>query len=276
MKQKIVRIKNLKIGNNLPLVFIVGPCVLESEAVLEQTARTLKSYFSKRKISWILKCSFDKANRTSLRSFRGLGMEEGLEILSAVGKKYKIPVTTDVHEPWQANLVAEYVDLLQIPAFLCRQTDLIVACARSGKPVNVKKGQFLSPWDVRYVIEKIESTGNRKILLTERGTTFGYSNLIVDMRSLEIMKSFGYPIIFDATHSVQLPGAGSGKSGGERKYALPLARAAVAVGIAGVFFETHPNPAKALSDGPNQISLKDVPAFVSSLLEIDKTRKRQT
>lgn len=271
-----VQVGRVVFDNEGPLSYIAGPCSLESEALLRTVGRSLKATFTKLKIPFVLKCSFDKANRTSISSFRGPGLKKGLEILGRVREELGVPVLTDVHEPAQAELAARYVDILQIPAFLCRQTDLLLACGRTGKAVNIKKGQFLAPWDMKNAIEKVESTGNRAILVTERGTTFGYGNLVVDMRSLEIMRGFGYPVIYDATHSVQLPGALGGATGGQRQYAVPLTRGAVAVGLAGVFLETHPNPNRALSDGPNSLFLKDVPAFVRQLRGIDALAKKQT
>jgi 2-dehydro-3-deoxyphosphooctonate aldolase (KDO 8-P synthase) len=269
-----VKVGKVVFDNAGPLAYIAGPCALESEAFLLKVGRKLKDSFDKLGIPFVLKCSFDKANRTSIDSYRGPGLEKGLEILGRVGGALKVPVLTDVHEARQAALAARYVDVLQIPAFLCRQTDLLLACGRTGKPINIKKGQFLSPWDIRNAIKKIESTGNKNILVTERGTSFGYGNLIVDMRSFEIMRSFGYPVIYDATHSVQLPGGLGTATDGQRQYAIPLSRGAVAVGIAGLFLEVHPNPPKALSDGPNSLFLKDVPAFVRQTRAIDALVKR--
>ncbi|MBI3553279.1 MAG: 3-deoxy-8-phosphooctulonate synthase [Elusimicrobia bacterium] len=269
-----VTVGKVVFDNNGPLAFIAGPCALESEAFLRKVGRRLKDDFGKLGIPFVLKCSFDKANRTSLSSYRGPGLEKGLEILGRVGAELKVPVLTDVHEPAQAELAARYVDVLQVPAFLCRQTDLLLACGRTGKPVNIKKGQFLSPWDIKNAIRKVESTGNRRILVTERGTSFGYGNLIVDMRSFEIMRSFGYPVVYDATHSVQLPGGLGSATDGQRQYAVPLSRGAVAVGVAGLFLEVHPNPKNALSDGPNSLFLKDVPGFVRQARAIDALVKR--
>ena len=271
--QKTVQVGKVTFANDAPLSFIAGPCSMESEELLHEVAGSLKRTFAASGQPFVLKCSFDKANRTSLRSYRGLGIEKGLETLAKVGAQFDVPTLTDVHEPSQAELAAKYVDILQIPAFLCRQTDLLLACGRTGKAVNIKKGQFLAPWDIKNAIEKVESTGNKNILVTERGATFGYGNLVVDMRSLVIMREFGYPVIFDATHSVQLPGGLGDKSGGERKYVAPLARAAAAVGVAGIFMETHPDPDHALSDGPNSLYLKDVPALVHTLAAIDALTK---
>ncbi|HVA65784.1 MAG TPA: 3-deoxy-8-phosphooctulonate synthase [Elusimicrobiota bacterium] len=264
-----VKVGKVVFGNDLPLCYISGPCALESEKLLRQVGRSLKATFARQGAGFVLKSSFDKANRTSISSYRGPGPEAGLETLSRVGRELGVPVLTDVHEASQAALAARYVDVIQIPAFLCRQTDLLLACGETGKPVNIKKGQFLSPWDIVNAIKKIESTGNRQILVTERGTTFGYANLVVDMRGLEIMRGFGYPVIYDATHSVQLPGGLGHATAGERQYAEPLARAAAAVGVAGIFFETHPNPDKALSDGPNSVALKDAAKFIRATRRID-------
>ncbi|MBI4387102.1 MAG: 3-deoxy-8-phosphooctulonate synthase [Elusimicrobia bacterium] len=262
-----------RVGNRAPLIFIAGLCALESGELLDRVGRHLKRVFETAGASWILKCSFDKANRTSLKSFRGPGLSKGLELFAKIKKALGVPFLTDVHEASQAARVARVADILQIPAFLCRQTDLLVACGRAGKAVNIKKGQFLSPWDIRNAVEKVESTGNRRILLTERGTTFGYGNLVVDMRSLEIMKRLGYPVIYDATHSVQLPGGLGHATGGERAFAAPLARAAAAVGVAGIFMETHPHPDRAKSDGPNSVPLSEVETIVRSVSAIDRLIK---
>lgn len=272
---RIVDIGGVRFDNRGSISFIAGNCALESAATLRRTAAELKKVFDKAGIPFVLKCSFDKANRSSLKSYRGLGIKKGLKIINGIAKEFKVPVITDVHEAPQAELAARFVQALQIPAFLCRQTDLLIACGRTGLPVNIKKGQFLSPWDIRNAIAKVESTGNRSILVTERGTSFGYGNLIVDMRSLEIMRGFGYPVIYDATHSVQLPGALGDSTGGERRYAAPLARAAAAVGIAGLFFETHPMPNKALSDGPNSVALGDVAELLNSVRRIDTLIKAE-
>lgn len=266
-----VKVKNVVFDNKGPLAFIAGPCCLESEKLLRRVGKALKKTFP----HFVLKCSFDKANRSSLGSYRGPGMEKGLEMLGLVGQELKVPVLTDIHEPAQAAVAARYVDILQIPAFLCRQTDLLLACGKTGKPVNIKKGQFLAPWDIKNAIRKVESTGNRQILLTERGVSFGYGNLVVDMRSLEIMREFGYPVIYDATHSVQLPGSLGHATGGQRQYVIPLSRAAVAIGVAGLFLETHPHPDKALSDGPNSIALKDLSTLKKQMAAIDSVVKRK-
>ncbi len=267
--QKTVKIGSVRISNNLPLVFMAGTCVIESERHYLDTARTLKKIIAKTGHPYILKASFDKANRTSLSAYRGPGLAKGLEILQKAKNLLKLPLLVDVHEPWQAEEAARVADILQIPAFLCRQTDLILACAATGKAVNVKKGQFLAPAAMEQIIKKIESEGNRHILLTERGASFGYGDLVVDMRSLEIMKQFGYPVIFDATHSVQKPGALGTATGGNRLLAPVLAKAATALGIAGVFFEAHPHPQEALSDGPNSLDMKQVQKMTRQLCQID-------
>lgn len=263
----------ITLSNTQPLVVIAGPCAMESRTQTLEAAAALKEIFTAARIPLIFKSSFDKANRSSGSSFRGVGLTEGLAILADVREKYALPVITDIHLPEQAQLVAETADLLQIPAFLCRQTDLLLAAAATGKPVNIKKGQFLSPWEMRHVLDKARSTGNDRICLCERGTSFGYNNLVVDMRGLEIMKTTGYPVIFDATHSVQLPGAGDGKSGGQREFVATLARAAVAVGVAGLFLETHPDPDKAPCDGPNMLPFSALPSLLALLGELDRLVK---
>jgi len=250
------------------LFLIAGPCVIENEKLCLQVAAALKKTCAALGIFYVFKASFDKANRTSARSFRGMGMEAGLKILGKVRTKIGVPVLTDIHTETQAAIVGEVVDILQIPAFLCRQTDLIEAAALTGQIVNLKKGQFLSPAEMGQVVEKARLAGAEKILLTERGTTFGYNNLVADMRSIPILKRFGCPVIFDATHSVQLPGGGGNKSSGQREFAPVLARAALAAGANGLFFETHPNPNRALSDGPNMIPLAEMPALLRSLLKV--------
>lgn len=249
---------------------IAGPCVIESKELCFEVADVLKNLQEKYKdIRFVFKSSFDKANRSSHKSFRGLGFEKGLYILSQVKEKFKLPVLTDIHESYQAKEVAKVVDILQIPAFLCRQTDLILAAAETGKEINVKKGQFLAPWDTKNIVEKLKFGGAKKFYLTERGVSFGYNNLVVDFRSLSIMRQFA-PVIYDATHSVQLPGGQGDKSGGQREFVYPLAKAAISVGVDGLFFETHPNPDKALSDGPNQIPLKDFPDILEKLINLKK------
>ena len=251
-------------------LFILGPCVIESEEFAYEMAKNIQTITQKLGIKFIFKASYDKANRTSMESFRGIGVKEGLRILSEIGKSLNIPVTTDIHTEKQAELVAQFVDLLQIPAFLCRQTDLLITAAQTGIPVNVKKGQFLSPWEIMPIIEKLKANNCKEFFITERGTSFGYNNLVVDMRSLYWMKQQGIPVIFDATHSVQRPG-GEGKStGGDGELAPILAQAATAVGIDGIFIETHSSPPKALSDGPNQIPLHDLEKTLKTILKIQK------
>jgi 2-dehydro-3-deoxyphosphooctonate aldolase (KDO 8-P synthase) len=247
---------------------IAGPCVIENEGLCFEIARSLKTICSRLDITYIFKASYDKANRTSGSSFRGPGPEAGLKMLARVRLELGVPVLTDVHTEHQAESAAEIVDVLQIPAFLCRQTDLVQTAARTGKVLNLKKGQFLSPQEMGQVVRKAAEAGNQKILVTERGTTFGYNNLVVDMRAIPIMRQFGYPVIFDATHSVQLPGAGGKKSSGQAEFAPVLARSAVAAGASGVFIETHPNPKKAPSDGDNMIPLSEMRSVLSSLLKI--------
>jgi 2-dehydro-3-deoxyphosphooctonate aldolase (KDO 8-P synthase) len=249
-------------------LFILGPCVIESEEFIWSMAEQLSALAQSLKLSWIFKASYDKANRTSAKSYRGLGLDEGCKLLRAVGDKFNVPVTTDIHSPEEAKRAADVIDLLQIPAFLCRQTDLIQAAAQTGRPVNVKKGQFLAPWDVRNIAEKLENFGCDNYVFTERGVSFGYNNLVADMRSLYWIKKQGYPVIFDATHSVQRPGSAGDATGGDGELAPVLARAAVAAGCDGIFIETHIDPAKALSDGPNQIPLRELPGLLSQLQRI--------
>jgi 2-dehydro-3-deoxyphosphooctonate aldolase (KDO 8-P synthase) len=247
---------------------ISGPCVIESEALCLKVAASLKKTCDRLGVNYLFKASFDKANRTSSQSFRGMGVEAGLEILARVRSKIGVPILTDVHSEAQAALAGEIVDALQIPAFLCRQTDLINAAVRTGKIVNVKKGQFLSPLEMGQVVKKAQGVGGKKIVVTERGTTFGYNNLVADMRSIPILKRFGCPVIFDATHSVQLPGGGGDKSSGQREFAPVLARCAVVAGADGLFIETHPDPDRALSDGPNMIPLAEMPKLLAGLLKL--------
>jgi len=261
-------------GLDRPFFLIAGPCVVESEQLQLDTAGHLRDVTARLGIPFIFKSSFDKANRTSGKSFRGPGMEEGLRILGEVKKQVGVPVLTDVHEYTPFDEVAEVVDVLQTPAFLCRQTDFIQKVARTGKPVNIKKGQFLSPWDMKNVVEKARAVGNDRILVCERGASFGYNNLVSDMRSLAVMRDTGCPVVFDATHSVQLPGGQGTQSGGQREFVPVLARAAVAVGVAGVFMETHPDPDKALSDGPNAWPLGKMEALLGTLTELDAATKR--
>jgi 2-dehydro-3-deoxyphosphooctonate aldolase (KDO 8-P synthase) len=258
--------KSLTSHNRLTL--IAGPCVIENERLCLRVASSLKRTCDQLGIFYVFKSSFDKANRTSAKSFRGPGLEAGLEVLSKVRAHVGVPVLTDIHTEAQAAIAGEVVDILQIPAFLCRQTDLLEAAAVTGQIINVKKGQFLSPADMGQVVDKIKSAGGRKILLTERGTTFGYNNLVADMRSIPIMKKLGCPVIFDATHAVQLPGGAGDKSGGQREFAPVLARAAVAAGANGVFIETHPRPDRALSDGPSMIPLEEMPALLRGLRKV--------
>jgi 2-dehydro-3-deoxyphosphooctonate aldolase (KDO 8-P synthase) len=258
----------ISVGPGAPLLLLAGPCVLESGELAWEIAREMKAICSRLSISYVFKASFDKANRTSLTSFRGPGAEKGLRILGRLREEIGVPVVSDIHEPAQAEMAAEYLDVLQIPAFLCRQTDLLVAAAKTGKVVNVKKGQFVSPWDMENAVNKLRGAGTDKILLTERGASFGYNNLVVDMRSLSVMRSFGYPVVYDATHSVQLPGGAGGSSGGQREFIAPLSRAAMAVGIDGLFIEVHPDPAKALCDGPNSLPLDEVEPLLKQLLAV--------
>ncbi|MFA5975878.1 MAG: 3-deoxy-8-phosphooctulonate synthase [Elusimicrobiota bacterium] len=268
-----VELGHIRFSNEGSLALIAGPCVIEDSTFTVALAKRLARVARERRISFVFKASYDKANRSSGGSFRGPGLERGLATLRQVKEEVGCPVLTDVHCANDVARVAQVVDVIQVPAFLCRQTDLLLACGESGCIVNVKKGQFLAPWDMEQVVRKIESTGNRKILLTERGISFGYNNLVVDMRSLAVMKQFGYPVIYDATHSVQLPGGLGHASGGQREYLVPLARAAVAVGIAAVFCEVHPLPEKALSDGPNNLPLAALPRFVRELQTLDKVAK---
>jgi 2-dehydro-3-deoxyphosphooctonate aldolase (KDO 8-P synthase) len=274
MKTKEISINKLRVGGENPLFLIAGPCVVENEEITLDTAEEIKKVCEKLKIPFIFKSSYDKANRSSIKSFRGLGLKEGLAVLKKVKETINAPILSDVHSEKEIKEVAEVVDVIQIPAFLCRQTDLILESSKVGKPVNVKKGQFMAPWDMKNVIEKIESTGNKNILLTERGTSFGYNNLIVDIRSLPVMRKFGYPVIFDATHSVQLPGGLGASSGGLKEFTPYLARAAVACGCDGIFLEVHPNPEEALCDGPNMFPLKELPRLLEELKEIDVLIKK--
>lgn len=270
---KAIQVSNLSISNGNSLVFIAGPCVIEGREFALETAKRLADIFVSAGIGWIYKSSFDKANRSSGSSFRGVGMEQGLDILAEVKDRVGVPVLTDVHESAQAKPVAAVVDMLQTPAFLCRQTDFIQTVAAAGKPVNIKKGQFLSPWDMHNVLAKAVAIGNDQIALCERGTMFGYGNLVVDMRGLPVMAETGHPVIFDATHSVQLPGANGGSSGGQREFVPGLARSAVAMGVAGVFMEVHPNPDRAPCDGPNMLPFEALPALLRQLKAIDNLVK---
>jgi len=264
-----VRLGDVVFGDGHPLVLIAGPCVIEEADITLRIADELKRIAVSRNVGLVFKASFDKANRTSADSFRGPGLEEGLRILERVRAEFGIPVLSDVHETNQIEPASQVLDILQIPAFLCRQTDLLTAAGRSGRVVNIKKGPFLSPWDMAKAVAKVQSTGNSQILLTERGTSFGYHNLVVDMRSLPVMRETGCPVIFDGTHAVQLPGGAGAVSGGERPYVGTLSRAAVAVGVHGLFWEVHENPDRALCDGPNSLFLADLPELLDEVLAID-------
>jgi 2-dehydro-3-deoxyphosphooctonate aldolase (KDO 8-P synthase) len=268
-----ISIGNAAVGGSRPLLIIAGPCVIENEDVTFHTAEILKDVCGRLGLPFVFKSSFDKANRTSVSSYRGPGIDKGLRILSDVRNKFKIPVISDIHSIEEIKPASEVLDTIQIPAFLCRQTDLILAASKTGKPVNVKKGQFLSPWDVKNIIEKFRSTGNQYIFITERGTTFGYNNLVVDFRGFPVIRSFGYPLVFDITHSLQLPGGQGACSGGQREFAEPLARAAVAAGVDGLFMEVHPEPEKALCDGPNMIRLDEVEKMLKTVKDIDNLLK---
>lgn len=273
MSQRQFSIGSIPVGNDLPFILIAGPCAIESEAHALETAHALHEMTSKLGIGFIYKSSFDKANRTSIKSPRGIGMKKGLEVLAAVKDKYGCPILTDIHAEEHCKPVAEVADVLQIPAFLCRQTDLLVAAAETGRALNVKKGQFLAPWDMRHVLNKCLEAGNERVMLCDRGTSFGYNTLVSDMRGLPIMTSFGNPVIFDATHSVQQPGGQGGTSGGQREFVPVLARAALSLGIAGVFMETHQNPDQAPSDGPNMIVLSQMPELLATLQKFDRMAK---
>lgn len=274
-EQRHIRIGEVACGNDLPLTVIAGPCQLETLDHALMIAETMAEACAKAGASYVFKASYDKANRTSLKGRRGVGIEEGLEMLATVRQRLGCPVLTDVHDAEQAVLAAKSVDVIQIPAFLCRQTDLLLAAGRTGAVVNVKKGQFLAPWDMPNVADKVASTGNENILLTERGVSFGYNTLVADMRSLPIMARTGYPVIMDATHSVQQPGGQGGSSGGQREFAPVMARAAVSLGVAGVFIETHEDPDNAPSDGPNMIPLDQMSALVATLMRFDALAKAE-
>ncbi|MGF6906930.1 3-deoxy-8-phosphooctulonate synthase [Fusobacterium sp. PH5-44] len=271
----ISKVKKIKIGNKFEIggtnrfAFIGGPCVIESEDLVMEIAEKIKNICNKLDINYIFKASFDKANRSSINSFRGPGLEKGLEILKKVKEKYDLPVVTDVHESYQCDALAKIVDMIQIPAFLCRQTDLLIAAANTGLPINIKKGQFLAPWDMKNVVTKMEESGNKKLLFCERGSTFGYNNLVVDMRSLLEMRKFGYPVIFDVTHAVQKPGGLGTATSGDREYVFPLMRAGLAVGIDAIFAEVHPDPDNAKSDGPNMLYLDKLEHILSTAVKID-------
>ncbi|MBI4699383.1 MAG: 3-deoxy-8-phosphooctulonate synthase [Nitrospirae bacterium] len=274
MKTREIKIGSITVGGDNPLVFIAGPCVIESEESTLKTAGRLKDIFSSLGIPFIFKSSYSKENRSSINSYIGPGIDEGLRILRKVKEKLDVAVLSDVHSTHETARAAGVLDIIQIPAFLCRQTNIITAAAMTGKTVNIKKGQFLSPWDVKNIIEKFTSTGNHKLLITERGTSFGYNNLVVDFRGLPVMRGFGYPVVFDATHSVQLPGGQGASSGGQREFAAPLARAAVAVGCDAIFIETHECPEKALCDGPNMLSLEQASALAGELKELHQCVRR--
>jgi 2-dehydro-3-deoxyphosphooctonate aldolase (KDO 8-P synthase) len=265
-----VKINTIDIGRGRTPVIIAGPCVIEDEDIVFQTAGRLKEMCASLDLPLIFKSSYDKANRTSLNSFRGPGIEKGLGVLAEVRRRFGIPILSDVHSPEEVRRSQGVLDVLQIPAFLSRQTDLVLAASDTGKPVNIKKGQFLAPWDIEGIIEKFVSTGNRNLLITERGSSFGYNNLVVDFRAFPIMRSFGYPVLFDVTHSLQLPGGRGASSGGQREFAGPLARAAAAAGVDGFFLEVHPEPDKALCDGPNMVGLDDLPALLESVSRIHR------
>jgi 2-dehydro-3-deoxyphosphooctonate aldolase (KDO 8-P synthase) len=265
---RTIELHQLTLGKQNRLFLIAGPCVIEAEKLMIETARQLKKITTDLSIPLIFKSSYDKANRSSIQSFRGPGLVKGLKILRKIKDEFELPILTDIHTAEEAERAAEVVDVLQIPAFLCRQTDLLVAAGKTGRAVNVKKGQFMAPWDMGNAVEKIESTDNHKILLTDRGASFGYNNLVSDMRAIPIMQRFGYPVVFDATHSVQLPGGAGKTSSGQREFVSPLARAAVAAGCDGLFLEVHPDPDHAPSDGPNMVPLKELPTLLKQVKRI--------
>ncbi len=273
MTARVVRIGGLQVANHLPFALIAGPCVIEGEDFTLRVAERIAAIAREMDVPLVFKSSFDKANRTSRDSFRGPGLDAGLRILARVKREVGVPVITDVHTPEQAVPVAEVVDVLQTPAFLCRQTDFIEAVASAGRPVNIKKGQFLAPWDMKHVLDKARATGNEDIMLCERGASFGYNNLVADMRSLMVMREYGAPVVFDATHSVQQPGGLGGASGGNREFVPGLARAAVATGVAAVFMEVHPDPDHAKSDGPNSLPLDELPGLLKTLKRLDAVVK---
>ncbi|MCM3792156.1 3-deoxy-8-phosphooctulonate synthase [Priestia megaterium] len=274
MNRELKLNENVVFGGKNPMVLIAGPCMIESEQLVMETAQEIKEITKKLQIPFVFKASFDKANRSSIFSSRGVGLEKGLEILSRVKKEFNVPVISDVHEVHQMELAGEVLDIIQIPAFLCRQTDLLVAAAKTDKVINVKKGQFLAPWDMKNILVKLKETGNDKILFTERGTTFGYNNLVVDMRALPTMKDMDVPVVFDATHSVQIPGGNGTSTGGNREFVPYLARAAAGVGIDALFTEVHPDPDNALSDGPNMIKLSNLENVLKPIVEIDRLVKK--
>lgn len=273
MNIKRIKLRDFEIGGD-KLTILAGPCAIESQEILDETAKGLKEITKDLDINFVFKSSFDKANRSSINSFRGPGIEKGLKMLQKVKEKFDLPIVTDIHTPEQAHIAAEVADILQIPAFLCRQTDLLVAAARTGRIVNIKKGQFLAPEQMKSLIKKVEDSGNSNILITDRGTSFGYNNLVVDFRGIPIMQEFGYPVVFDATHSVQLPGANGTSSGGDRRFVPYLAKAAMAAGANVLFFEVHPEPDKALCDGPNMIALKNAKELFSICKKIFELVKK--
>jgi len=266
---KPISLNNIMIGGGAPLVLIAGPCVMEDEEKTMAIAACLKQLAMELKIPFIFKASYDKANRTSVHGYRGPGLQKGLEIMRHIKESLEVPVLSDVHRFEEIDPAAQVLDVLQVPAFLCRQTDFVMEVARAARMINIKKGQFLAPWDVANIVEKVEKTSNRNLMITERGASFGYNNLVVDFRGLPVMRSFGYPVIFDATHSVQLPGGAGKSSGGQREMVAYLARAAAAVGVDGIFFEVHPDPDHALCDGPNSLKLDDLKKLLTELLAID-------
>ena len=263
----VLKLKNFEIGGD-KLTILAGPCAIESIDVMRETAEGLKKICEKLDINYVFKSSYDKANRSSINSYRGLGMEKGLEMLAQIKNEFELPIVTDIHTPDQAEIAAEVADILQIPAFLCRQTDLLVAAAKTGKIVNIKKGQFLAPQQMKSLVKKVEDSGNRQIMLTDRGVSFGYNNLVSDFRSIPIMKEFGYPVVFDATHSVQMPGSNGDSTGGDRRFVPVLANCAMAAGADVLFFEVHPDPDNALCDGPNMLYLKDAENVFAKCKEI--------
>ena len=274
MKQKNINISNFKIGNNLPFTLIAGPCQLESRTHAFKMVEKIQKITKKLKINFIYKTSFDKANRTSLKGKRGLGLAKSLLVFDEIKKKFKVPILTDVHTPEQCSLVSKHVDVLQIPAFLCRQTDLLIAASKTKKIINIKKGQFLAPWDMGNVVNKIKNSGNNNILVTERGVSFGYNTLVSDFRAIPTLVKLGYPVIFDATHSVQQPGGKGTASGGQREFVEPLSKAAVAIGVAAIFIETHENPDCAPSDGANMININKLESLLKKLKKIDSIVKK--
>ena len=274
MKQKNINISNFKIGNNLPFTLIAGPCQLESRTHAFKMVEKIQKISKKLKINFIYKTSFDKANRTSLKGKRGLGLAKSLLVFDEIKKRFKVPILTDVHTPEQCSLVSKHVDVLQIPAFLCRQTDLLIAASKTKKIINIKKGQFLAPWDMGNVVNKIKNSGNNNILVTERGVSFGYNTLVSDFRAIPTLVKLGYPVIFDATHSVQQPGGKGTASGGQREFVEPLSKAAVAIGVAAVFIETHENPERAPSDGANMININKLESLLKKLKKIDSIVKK--